>query len=194
MLRHPEFSIAEWEQAPQYWGPGIREMQDQGNVSVLDFDALQMIASAQQEDGAFRADGFDTKKAPLKLGNLPAAFLQIVSEEPGDFVVHAPHGPEILVVLNGILTVKSTKNLNLNKQDFVSSGPFSSGDVLPLNNNALHMSAHSLSRKATSLALTLYDAETEQENLLIIRKGRYGDKMITPTERTKLPYERGDNE
>jgi hypothetical protein len=186
MLRHPEFSMSQWEQAPQYWGPGIRELQHQGNATVLDFEALQMIAEAQASSGAFQSDGMEVSKAPLKLGNVPASFLDVVSEDFDDFVVHTPLGPEILVVIDGLLTIKNFRQFMWRDMRFKTTSPLHSGDVLTLEPEGVKMKAQGLHKNARSLVLAIYNAPTINEDL-VISKGRYNGKMVD-SEDIKLPY------
>lgn len=170
MIRHPEFSEGEWEKAPVYWGPGLKELRSR--TTVLDFEALEMIANSQIESGAFRANsGISTLKAPIKIGETPAAFVMVTSLNEDDYFVHTPQEPEILVVINGFLTVRNQRFTKIYDEDSGTTGTLTTGDVITLDPEGVQMTAHGLGLQAESLALAIMDVAPEQRGLILIQDG-----------------------
>ncbi len=64
MSLHPSFTAEQWEQAPQYQGPGNAELHQLCDATMLDFDALQRHALMQEEALAFEFDGRGIARAP----------------------------------------------------------------------------------------------------------------------------------
>jgi hypothetical protein len=189
-MKHPEFTAEEWENAPVYDAPGLTELHRHTRTTILDFASLQMIAHAQESAGAFRsASSLESPKAPIKLGDIPAAFVKVVSLNEDDYVVHTPHGPEILVVLNGILTVKNSRFASLTRPRAGSSQPLASGDVIALAPEGVQLTAHGYDMQAASLALSILDIHPRQTEFIIMQGRFNGPKEIGPEGRTKLPYE-----
>jgi hypothetical protein len=190
MVRHPEFTDAEWNSAPEYRGPGVKELHKHSGTVILDFESLQMTANMLEQTGAFRSNnGLDTLKAPIKLGGVPAAFLKIVSLNEDDYLVHTPHGQEILVVLNGILTIKNSRFASRSNMGADRTEHLRSGDVVALAPEGIQLTAHGLDRQAASLALSIMGMHPEQTELIILQNIFNTEKKIDPDGRTKLPYE-----
>ena len=190
MATHPEFTAAEWECAPEYWGPGLKEIHRHSRTTILDFESLQMLAAMQEEAGAFRSNNqLETLKAPIKLGEIPAAFVKIASLNEDDYLIHWPKLPEILVVINGMLTVKNSRFASVIKNNAGSSGVLRCGDVVSLAPEGVQLTAHGLDKQAASLALTILGIHPSQTELIVLQ-GRFNPKTeFDPAGRTKLPYE-----
>lgn len=189
-MRHPEFSVEEWERAPVYGGPGLTDLHQHTRTTILDFVSLQMIAHMQEGSGAFRSSTpLDSPKAPIKLGDIPAAFVKVASLNENDYVVHTPHGPEILVVLNGILTVKNSRFASVLKLHAGRSRPLASGDVIALAPEGVQLTAHGQDIQANSMALSILDIHPEQTEFIVMQNRFSGEKVIDLEGRTKLPYE-----
>lgn len=172
MIRHPEFSKGEWDKAPVYWGPGFKEFHQHNRTTLLDFETLEMIANFQTESGAFRSSsGIDTLKAPVKIGDTPAAFIKVSSSEEDDYFVHTPHEPEILVVINGFLTVRNHRFASVSDETSGTTGALASGDVITLEPEGVQMTAHGLGIQAESLALAIMDVAPEQRGLILLQDG-----------------------
>lgn len=190
MLRHPEFSLDEWEKAPVYHGPGTKELQSRGGLISLDFTALEMLASTQEDAGAFRSsNGLEASKAPIKLGDTAAAFIRVSSMNTDDYLVHNPTSAEVLVIINGILTLKNSRFAQILRAHSGQTGPLEPGDVLSLEPEAVRLKAHGLNTQATSLALAIKDIEPRQRGLIIMQEGFKGIKQVEPEGRVNLPYE-----
>jgi hypothetical protein len=190
MMRHPEFTIAEWESAPEYRGPGLRELHQHSHTAILDFESMEMIATIQHEAGAFRSsDGLGALKAPVKLGDIPAAFVKVVSLNEDDYFIHTPYESEILVVINGVLTIRNDRFASARQTNAGTSEPLRSGDVVALAPEEIRLTAHGLDRQAASLALSIMGMRPEQTELIILQNRFSFDKEIDPDGRTRLPYE-----
>lgn len=189
-MRHPEFTDADWADAPTYIGPGIRELHQHARTTVLDFASLQMVADMQQESGAFRAkSGFSPAMAPIKLGDIPAAFIRVESGFADDYQMYKPPAPEILVVIQGILRVERRQLRNSFRANTGMSKPLASGDVITLPPGRTRLSAHGLDEEASSLALSMWDIHPKQTQLIVLRGIFNKDKEIDPAGRVNLPYE-----
>lgn len=170
MIRHPEFSKGEWEKAPVYWGPGFKEFHQHARTTLLDFGELETIAKRQAESGAFRSSSsLDTLKAPIKIGDTPAAFIKVTSSEEDDYFVHTPHKPEILVVINGLLTVTNQRFFSLFDEGSGTTGALVSGDVMTLEPEGVQMRSQGLRQESESLALAIMDVAPEQRGLILIQ-------------------------
>ena len=190
MSTHPGFTAAEWEKAPEYYGPGLNELHQHSRSIVLDFESLRMIAAAQEDEGAFQAgNGLEALKAPIKLGDVPAAFLKIVSLNEDDFLLHTPREAEILVVINGILTIRNSRFANLLSVDADRSGTLRSGDTVALGPEGVRLTAHGLDRQAATLALSITGVHPQQTGLIVRQNIFKSGKEVTPIGRISLPYE-----
>lgn len=172
MIRHPEFSIGEWDKAPVYWGPGFKEFHQHNRTALLDFETLEMIARMQEETGAFRSsDDSGTSKAPIKIGDTPASFVRVTSTDEENYLLHAPLGPEIFVVLNGLLTVRNQRFGKIFYEGSDTTAALASGDVITLEPEEVEMKAHGLGIQAESLALAIMDVAPEQRGLILLQDG-----------------------
>lgn len=163
MIGDPEFSKGEWETAPVYLGPGTRDLRDASGVVMLDFGALEMLANFQAESGAFSApNGLATETAPVMIGDTPGAFIKVSSLGEDDYLVYTPKEPEILVVINGILTVKNYSSFNIFSADSSITDALTSGDIMQLEPEGVQMTAIGLELQAESLALTITETTPGQ--------------------------------
>lgn len=172
MIRHPEFSMGEWNKAPVYRGPGFKEFHKQNRTTILDFGTLEMIARMQEESGAFRStDDSGTSKAPIKIGDTPASFVRVTSNGEENFSIHTPLGPEIFVILNGLLTIRNQRFDRIYDKGSDTTAALASGDVITLDTEEVEMRAHGLGVQAKSLALAIMDVAPEQRGLIVIQDG-----------------------
>ena len=172
MIRHPEFSIGEWENAPVYWGPGFKEFHQHNRTALLDFGTLEMIARMQEESGAFRStDDYGTSKAPIKIGDTPASFVRVTSDDEENYSLHTPLEPEIFVVLNGLLTIRNHRFERIFYKGSDTTAALASGDVITLEPEGVQMTAHGLGTEAESLALAIMDVAPEQRGLIVAQDG-----------------------
>lgn len=169
MVRHPEFPIDAWEKAPTYFGPGIKELQDQGDVAILDFDRLGMIAESQMQNDAFiNSSGGNSSIAPVKIGKIPAAFVLIESLTDNDSDIHRPPQPEIFVVIAGkIKLFKARFTSNFERKNYEGPKVLSEGETIILRPAETRLKAIGLEPKASSLALAFPYIRDESEFKII---------------------------
>jgi hypothetical protein len=191
MSLHPEFTDAEWDSAPVYRGPGLKDLHKHTGSIVLDFASLEMIAEAQESNGSFRSsDGLDVLKAPLMLGDAPALFLKVVSLNDDDYIVHRPTSDEVLVVVRGLLTIRNNRFANIFNANAGQTGPLQSGDVVPLGSSGIQLTAHGLETQASSLALSISGIHPEQLEFIYMDNIFTTQREINPAGRVNLPYEK----
>ncbi|GAC1503436.1 MAG: hypothetical protein NVS1B10_08510 [Candidatus Saccharimonadales bacterium] len=188
--RHPEFPIEEWENAPQYWGPGTRELQEHARVTVLDFERLQMLAELQRDRGAFKPDnGTDVQKAPVKVGPYPASFVSVESLGDDDYLLHRPFEVEILVVLNGILEIERSQPPSMPRAKSQSRGILRQGDAVGLRPGEVQLTAHGLDSRASSLALSILGLVDKQMHFITKLSRTSMQKEFDIDFKPDLPYD-----
>ena len=189
-MRHPEFSTAEWDNAPTYGGMGLRDLHRQRGTTILDFSILETLANYQEESGAFRTTtSLNPPKAPLKLGDVPAAFLKIGSRNEDDYLIHNSSGPEVLVVINGVISLKNSRFASIADPRAGTTGALGSGDVVALDQGDVRLTAHGLQKEAAGLALSIMGMDPQQTELIVIQDRLHLPKEIPSEGRTPLPYE-----
>ena len=189
-MSHEVFTKAEWANAPRITGPGNRILHIGARFIALDFAALEMVAMMQEAAGAFRAVyPIDAAKAPVMLGDVPAALVKVETEGAEDYLLHSPKDLETLVVINGVLTVKNRRFSSYSNPNSGKTGALTSGDVLVLKPERVRLTAHSLYDTATSLALSIFGLPHDDGHELILRRIYNPNKDIDPTHITPIPHE-----
>jgi hypothetical protein len=190
VVRHPDYSMDEWDGAPQYWGPGTRELQEYGQVTVLDFERLEMLAELQRDRGEFKPDnGTDAQKAPVKVGAFLGNFVSIESLDEEDYLLHRPYEVEIFVVLKGLLEVERSLTPGMPRFSAPSRGILRQGDVVGLKPGELQLTAHGLEGRASSLALSILGLPSRQADYIITRSRFTMGKEFDVDFKPQLPYE-----
>lgn len=198
MTYHPAFTPEEWERAPQYHGPGNnRDLHDCLDTTILDFGALMEIAGQLSTQHAFEMDdrgmARGITRAPVMLGNTPGAFYKIVSRDFDPSAIHIPEGEEVLVVLEGILSVIDDRRFWYGRED--ADFAVLPGQVAKLRAGTMNrMRALGLFEAPESLALTVYQKQPDLGALLISTKGAALRAKQVAAEGTNLPYTPKRNE
>jgi len=161
-----------WEKAPIYLGPGNKELHAASRTVMFDFGALEMLADHQAQAGAFTASsGIETETAPVMIGDTPGSFIRISSLREDDFLIYTPKEPEILIVINGFLTITNQRFFSLFNESSGATGTLASGDVTTLEPEGVQMTAHGLGLQAESLALAIMDIAPDQRGFISIQNG-----------------------
>lgn len=187
---HPAFAPAAWEQAPQYVGPGNHELYRHCDATILDFDELSRLALGQEEADAFELDGLGVARAPLKLGHLPAAFYRVQTGDLDAAALYIPPEPEILVVLDGVLSVLDERRpwLGRDAYDFA----LITGQVAQLPGRyPVEMKALGF-ENPKSLALAVFTPHPDPDELIISHHGSKLRRKTVPSEAVNLPYTTGE--
>lgn len=185
MSLHPAFTPEQWERAPQYTGPGNAELHELCDATILDFSELNALALGAEEADAFEVDERGVAKAPLKLGHLPAAFYKVTTADFDVAAVHMPAEPEILVVLDGVLSVRNSRQAALGVNVYDTA--LFSGEVRKLGGKSMvEMRALGLFDTPTSLAISVFLQRTNTDTL-VIGPSTPKPKKVKPLD-TKLPY------
>jgi len=156
MLTNANFSVEEWERAPQY--------QPEGSTSELiplDFVALNQMAYQEGEKGTFQSSEESVLATmPFYLGHLPAAFYKLEAPQPEFMAEHQALGNETIVILRGVMKVVHDGYglIRMRERD----GLLYLGQTLNIRDSKINMEAVGVFNPAECLALAVFhDAEIE---------------------------------
>ena len=98
---------------------------------------MNVLARYQEKIGAFEDGGLGIASAPVRLGHIPAAFYKVVSKDFDAEAVHVPEDEEILVVLDGVLSVIDDRKFWYGRDEYDFA--LISGQVTRLRPHIYHM-------------------------------------------------------